>query len=385
MSYVILAVLPLILVGTATPTDNFLCLKHQSGKGTQLISEKESSGRTECRESCRSTDQCHLAEFDSHTRTCALYTYKTNSPLNLSFKDTATVMIKNGLGGKQCDSSNSCYHGASDSYQGRVNQTVTGLKCQSWASQTPHRHTKYSSAQEFVDDVLPDNLCRNALGESYAPWCYTSDPDTRWDYCDVTACDKDCCHNDLQEEAMEALQLSLDSLNSEVDDKVKDIKDLQSQKTEMEGQLGHLNGDVSGQAKQISELQTSTSSNDKKMSSLESVVSSMQQHISGLQSAKSSQEKEIDGLQAAKAQTDNEINKLQAQVKSLSQQLSAPAQLSRTNCRWTNYVNNWDARLNWVAPGKAVIVGTESYHDNGKEDRLWKFYYCELTSVVSHR
>ena len=45
----------------------------------------------------------------------------------------------------------------------------------------------------------------------------------------------------------------------------------------------------------------------------------------------------------------------------------APTQLSRSNCKWTNYVNNWDGQLTFVAPRTSVIVGTDSYHDNGKE------------------
>merc|ERR1719239_1636274 len=198
---------------------------------------------------------------------------------------------------------------------------------------------------------MPDNFCRTTLGDSHAPWCYTTDPSTRWDYCDVKHCDKECCQNDAEEEKMEKFQISLDSLNSEVDDKEKDIDTLQSEKKQMKGQLTNLDKDVTSQAKKIKQLESSASSIGQKLKSLESLINSLQA----------------------------KINALKSQVSSLNSKVAAPKRMSRTNCKWTGYVNSWDDRLKWYAPGKAVIVGAESYHDNGKEDRRWKFYYCELT------
>ena len=54
---------------------------------------------------------------------------------------------------------------------------------------------------------------------------------------------------------MEVLQISLASLNSEVDDKEKDIDTLQSEKKQMKGQLTNLDNDVTSQAKKIKELE----------------------------------------------------------------------------------------------------------------------------------
>ena len=36
-----------------------------------------------------------------------------------------------------------------------------------------------------LDDVA--NYCRNPDDDGYL-WCYTTDPDTRWEYCDVPCC-----------------------------------------------------------------------------------------------------------------------------------------------------------------------------------------------------
>ncbi|KAG9329598.1 hypothetical protein JZ751_003510 [Albula glossodonta] len=47
-----------------------------------------------------------------------------------------------------------------------------------------------------------------------------------------------------------------------------------------------------------------------------------------------------------------------------------------SNCRWTTYVNNFDDYFTWNVPSQNYLVGAESYHDNKREDRRWRFYYC---------
>lgn len=44
-------------------------------------------------------------------------------------------------------------------------------------------------------DVFPElhnseNYCRNAGGEESSPWCYTMDPNVRWQKCDIPLCGK---------------------------------------------------------------------------------------------------------------------------------------------------------------------------------------------------
>jgi len=53
-------------------------------------------------------------------------------------------------------------------------------------------------------------------------------------------------------------------------------------------------------------------------------------------------------------------------------------------CRWSGYVNNWDARMHYICPGNDVIVGAHSYHDNGREDRRWKYKCCEVVAKTSN-
>ena len=67
-------------------------------------------------------------------------------------------------------------------YSGYVNRTVGGLLCQHWGSQTPNTHYYAYLAGE-------ENFCRNP-GYFRQPWCYTTSPSTRWDYCDIPVCSK---------------------------------------------------------------------------------------------------------------------------------------------------------------------------------------------------
>jgi len=85
------------------------------------------------------------------------------------------------------------------SYVGTVSVTKSGKRCQQWSSNTPHTpHSNYG------DDKFPDgsralarNYCRNPDANDQFVWCYTTDPNTRWERCDVPLCRKsaaDCSY-----------------------------------------------------------------------------------------------------------------------------------------------------------------------------------------------
>ena len=61
-------------------------------------------------------------------------------------------------------------------YAGNQNTTVSGLACQKWSSHVPHPS---NVARFFAED---HNYCRNPDLEE-KPWCYTMDPDIRWEFC----------------------------------------------------------------------------------------------------------------------------------------------------------------------------------------------------------
>ena len=47
----------------------------------------------------------------------------------------------------------------------------------------------------------------------------------------------------------------------------------------------------------------------------------------------------------------------------------------------TDFVNKWDKPLYFMCGKDQYIAGVESYHDNGREDRVWKFVCCSLSGL----
>ncbi|VDI40326.1 Hypothetical predicted protein [Mytilus galloprovincialis] len=68
-------------------------------------------------------------------------------------------------------------------YTGKINKTRFGQKCQAWTSLVPNLHPFWI---KLAND---ENYCRNPDTELYGPWCYTTDPGTRWEYCDIPYCE----------------------------------------------------------------------------------------------------------------------------------------------------------------------------------------------------
>ena len=68
--------------------------------------------------------------------------------------------------------------------------TVTGRACERWDSQSSYSN-RFVDPSTFADGItnLADiaNWCRNPDGTPL-PWCYTTDPDVKWQTCDVPFC-----------------------------------------------------------------------------------------------------------------------------------------------------------------------------------------------------
>ncbi|KAI8509455.1 hypothetical protein Bbelb_133030 [Branchiostoma belcheri] len=79
----------------------------------------------------------------------------------------------------------SCQYADGASYRGTVSVTKTGKTCQRWDSQTPHEHIKTPGTHPSAG--LERNYCRNPDGE-LGVWCFTTDPNSRWELCDVPSC-----------------------------------------------------------------------------------------------------------------------------------------------------------------------------------------------------
>merc|ERR1712166_433882 len=81
-----------------------------------------------------------------------------------------------------CDESTPGKH--EDGYRGCQTKTVSGNTCQKWMVQRyPGQHTR--TPGNYPGKGLGDhNNCRNPDDEPNGIWCYTTNPNKRWEYCD---------------------------------------------------------------------------------------------------------------------------------------------------------------------------------------------------------
>ncbi|CAH1250875.1 PLG [Branchiostoma lanceolatum] len=89
-------------------------------------------------------------------------------------------------GGDTCfTAERTCFTGYGHYYRGNTNVTRSGKNCQQWDENSPHVHSR--TAHNYPHDDLRENFCRNPDNEA-EPWCYTSDPRTRWEVCGIPSC-----------------------------------------------------------------------------------------------------------------------------------------------------------------------------------------------------
>jgi len=75
-------------------------------------------------------------------------------------------------------------------YAGTESQTMYGDQCQKWSSQEPHQHELGVNDYEFpeMDVESASDYCRYIHPTSDMPWCFTTNPDVEWGYCDIPNC-----------------------------------------------------------------------------------------------------------------------------------------------------------------------------------------------------
>ena len=52
-------------------------------------------------------------------------------------------------------------------------------------------------------------------------------------------------------------------------------------------------------------------------------------------------------------------------------------EIEKHSCAWTGYKNNWDGGLTYTVAPDWMVNGFASVHDNGKEDRRFKYQICK--------
>ncbi|XP_066521100.1 hepatocyte growth factor-like protein isoform X2 [Hoplias malabaricus] len=82
-----------------------------------------------------------------------------------------------------------CIVGKGEDYRGKVSKTQSGRTCQQWWSKFPHDHRWTPSST----NGLELNYCRNPDGDRIGPWCYTTDPERRYESCNIPFCKDEVC------------------------------------------------------------------------------------------------------------------------------------------------------------------------------------------------
>ncbi|XP_068595517.1 hepatocyte growth factor [Brachionichthys hirsutus] len=79
-----------------------------------------------------------------------------------------------------------CMNCIGEDYRGPMDHTESGKECQRWDLDRPHNHLY--QPRRHPEKGLDDNYCRNPDGR-HRPWCFTTDPNTLWEYCNIKVCE----------------------------------------------------------------------------------------------------------------------------------------------------------------------------------------------------
>ncbi len=58
--------------------------------------------------------------------------------------------------------------------------------CQPWTSTSSHQHLL--QLEDYPEILGDHNYCRNPGDRGERPWCFTTDEEMRWEYCNITEC-----------------------------------------------------------------------------------------------------------------------------------------------------------------------------------------------------
>ena len=60
-----------------------------------------------------------------------------------------------------------------------------------WTEQDPHQHNRTEASYPGTG-LGEHNFCRNPDNEPEGAWCYTTDSESRWEYCNLGGADPTC-------------------------------------------------------------------------------------------------------------------------------------------------------------------------------------------------
>uniref|UniRef100_A0AAQ4RL46 Hepatocyte growth factor n=1 Tax=Gasterosteus aculeatus aculeatus TaxID=481459 RepID=A0AAQ4RL46_GASAC len=160
---------------------------------SSLLTESKKRSLAKCAKACSRNKiipfNCRAFLYDHTNRKCQWLSFDTRSPGAQSQQDFNYQLYQ------KKDYVRECIVGTGESYRGRRSTTVSGIRCQAWASPIPHEHNFMS--KRFRKKDLRENFCRNPDNSSVGPWCFTTDPraELRHQQCGIPQCSQvECIH-----------------------------------------------------------------------------------------------------------------------------------------------------------------------------------------------
>ncbi|XP_029817483.1 plasminogen-like, partial [Manacus vitellinus] len=146
----------------------------------------KTNSEEECAEQCENENKfaCRAFLFTSKDQQCL--TLSENTKTAMIFRRTNAVLYEKRIYLLECK------EGKGVDYRGTEAKTQKGVRCQKWADNSPHKPNY--TPEKYPNAGLEENYCRNPDNDEKGPWCYTTDPDTRFDYCNIPECEVECMH-----------------------------------------------------------------------------------------------------------------------------------------------------------------------------------------------
>uniref|UniRef100_A0A3Q1JM01 Macrophage stimulating 1 n=1 Tax=Anabas testudineus TaxID=64144 RepID=A0A3Q1JM01_ANATE len=177
-----------LVTGYRSPLNDF-----QRSEGRELVPTSWNSARVSSLPGLNLED---CATRCSQSQDCRAFNYETRPTVTCKHLpwvgDGSNAEVKRNV---NCDLYEKkvyvrkCIVGKGEDYRGKVFTTKSGLTCQQWWSKFPHDHRWIPSPA----NGLELNYCRNPDGDRIGPWCYTTDPERRYESCNIPQCKDEVC------------------------------------------------------------------------------------------------------------------------------------------------------------------------------------------------
>ncbi|NXQ94582.1 PLMN protein, partial [Sagittarius serpentarius] len=146
----------------------------------------KTNNEKECAEKCEAERNFNCRAFLFTRKKLQCLTLAENTKMTVMFNSTDAVLYEKRIYLLQCK------RGIGKDYRGTEAKTWSGIPCQKWAEKTPHKPNY--TPEKHPNAGLDENYCRNPDGDESGPWCYTTDPATRFDYCNIPECESQVMH-----------------------------------------------------------------------------------------------------------------------------------------------------------------------------------------------